>query len=49
MLDVKPERTMFDMIRDMDMIERDDITRYVTKHELTDLDILAGPTVLEWR
>jgi pilus assembly protein CpaE len=49
MLDVKPERTMFDMIRDMDMIERDDISRYVTKHELTDLDILAGPTVLEWR
>jgi MinD-like ATPase involved in chromosome partitioning or flagellar assembly len=33
----------------MDMIERDDISRYVTKHELTDLDILAGPTVLEWR
>jgi pilus assembly protein CpaE len=49
MLDVKPERTLFDFIRDMDMIERDDIPRYVTKHELTDLDIMAGPTVLEWR
>ena len=49
MLDLKPERTLFDMVRDVDMIERDDIARYVTKHELTDLDILAGPTVLEWR
>ena len=49
MLDVKPERTMFDFIRDMDMIQRDDISRYVTKHELTDLDVMAGPTVLEWR
>lgn len=49
MLDVKPERTLFDLIRDMDMIEREDIARYVTNHELTDLDVLAGPTVLEWR
>jgi MinD-like ATPase involved in chromosome partitioning or flagellar assembly len=36
-------------VRDLDMIERDDIERYVTKHEITDLDVLAGPTVLEWR
>ncbi len=49
MLDVKPERTLADMSRDIDLIERDDISRYVTKHELSDLDILAGPTVLEWR
>ncbi len=49
MLDVRPERTLFDMVRDLDMIERDDIERYVVKHELTDLDVLAGPTVLEWR
>jgi pilus assembly protein CpaE len=49
MLDVKPERTLFDMVRDLDMIEREDIERYVVKHELTDLDVLAGPTVLEWR
>jgi pilus assembly protein CpaE len=49
MLDIKPERTLFDMVRDIDMIERDDISRYVTRHELSDLDILAGPTVLEWR
>jgi pilus assembly protein CpaE len=49
MLDVKPERTLFDLVRDMDMIERDDISRYVTNHELTSLDVMAGPTVLEWR
>lgn len=49
MLDVRPERTLGDMVRDIDLIERDDISRYVTRHELTDLDILAGPTVLEWR
>lgn len=49
MLDVKPERTLSDLIRDMDAIERDDLPRYVTRHELSDLDILAGPTVLEWR
>jgi pilus assembly protein CpaE len=49
MLDVRPERTLFDMVRDLDMLERDDIERYVTKHELTNLDIMAGPTVLDWR
>jgi pilus assembly protein CpaE len=49
MLDVKPEHTLGDMVRDIDSIERDDIARYVTKHELTNLDILAGPSVLEWR
>ncbi len=49
MLDVKPERTLFDMVRDLDMLEREDIGRYVVRHELSDLDILAGPTVLEWR
>ncbi|HLB24411.1 MAG TPA: response regulator [Dehalococcoidia bacterium] len=49
MLDIRPERTLFDMVRDLDMIERDDIERYVAKHELTNLDVLAGPTVLEWR
>ena len=49
MLDVRPERTLFDMVRDLDMLDRDDIARYVTKHELSELDVLAGPTVLEWR
>ncbi|MEX2245342.1 MAG: response regulator [Dehalococcoidia bacterium] len=49
MLDVRPERTLSDMVRDIDSIEREDIPRYMTRHELTELDILAGPTVLDWR
>lgn len=49
MLDLKPERTLGDMVRDIDSIEREDIAKYMTKHELTDLDVLAGPSVLDWR
>jgi pilus assembly protein CpaE len=49
MLDVRPERTLGDMVRDIDLIEREDISRYVVRHDLSDLDVLAGPTVLEWR
>ncbi len=49
MLDVRPERTLADMVRDIDAIDRDDVQRYVTKHGLTDLDVIAGPSVLEWR
>jgi pilus assembly protein CpaE len=49
MLDIRPERTLADLVRDIDIIERDDMQRYVTRHELTELDILAGPSVLEWR
>jgi pilus assembly protein CpaE len=49
MLDVKPEHTLADIVRDIDHIERDDLSRYVTRHELSNLDVLAGPTLLEWR
>ncbi len=49
MLDIKPERTLGDMVRDIDSIQSDDISRYMTRHELSELDILAGPNVLEWR
>jgi pilus assembly protein CpaE len=49
MLDMKPERTLFDLVRDLDMIEREDIARYVTRHSLTDLDLMAGPSLLDWR
>ncbi len=49
MLDLKPERTLFDLVRDLDMIEREDISRYVTRHALTDLDLMAGPSMLDWR
>ncbi|MBF6600089.1 MAG: P-loop NTPase [Dehalococcoidia bacterium] len=49
MLDVKPERTIADMARDADQIDRDDISRYVARHALSELDVLAGCSVLEWR
>src|SRR5260221_14758817 len=49
MLDSKPDLTLGDKVRDIDSIERDDITHYMTKHELSNLDVLAGPGVLEWR
>ncbi len=49
MLDVKPERTLADMVRDIDQIDRDDIQRYVVRHPLSELDVLSGPSVLEWR
>ncbi|MHB8684314.1 MAG: P-loop NTPase, partial [Dehalococcoidia bacterium] len=49
MLDVKPERTLADMVREIDNIDRDDIQRYVVKHPLSELDVLSGPSVLEWR
>ncbi len=49
MLDVKPERTLFDLVRDLDMIEREDIGRYVAHHQFTPLDLMAGPSLLDWR
>jgi pilus assembly protein CpaE len=50
MLDVKPERTLFDLVRDIDKkIEADDLPRYLVKHELSGLNVLAAPSVLEWR
>jgi pilus assembly protein CpaE len=49
MLDLKPERTLFDLVRDLDMIEREDISRYVSRHQFTSLDLMAGPSLLDWR
>lgn len=49
MLDVKPERTLFDLLRDIDKVEGDDLPRYLVKHEWSGLYVLAAPTVLEWR
>lgn len=49
MLDVKPERTLFDLIRDLGKIDHDDIKKYLVKHELSGLDVLAAPGALEWR
>ena len=49
MLDVKPERTLFDLVRDIDKVEGDDLPRYLVKHEISGLNVLAAPSVLEWR
>lgn len=49
MLDIKPERTLLDLVRDIDKVERDDVTKYVSRHEYSGLDVLAGPSVLDWR
>ena len=49
MLDVKPERTLFDLVRDIDKVEGDDLPKYLVKHELSGLSVLAAPSVLEWR
>jgi pilus assembly protein CpaE len=49
MLDVKPERTMFDLVRDIDKVHVEDLPRYLTRHEISGLNVLAAPSVLEWR
>lgn len=49
MLDVKPEKTLFDLVRDIDKVEGDDLPKYLVKHELSGLHVLAAPSVLEWR
>jgi pilus assembly protein CpaE len=49
MLDLKPERTMQDLIRDVAKVDRDDLKKYLTVHEPSGLNVLAGPAVLEWR
>ncbi len=49
MLDVKPERTILELVRDADKVEKDDLRKYLAKHELSGLDVLGGPGVLEWR
>lgn len=49
MLDVKAERTLGDLVRDVDKVDRDDLKKYLYRHEMSGLDVLAGPSVLEWR
>ncbi len=49
MLDIKPERTLQDLVRDIDRVEKDDLRKYLVRHQLSGLDVLCGPGVLEWR
>ena len=49
MLDLKPERTIMDLLRDVDGVERDALTDYLTLHE-SGLSVLAAPAdSLQWR
>jgi pilus assembly protein CpaE len=49
MLDVRPERSILELARDIDRVEKDDLRKYLARHELSGLDVLAGPGVLDWR
>lgn len=49
MLDVKPDRTLLDMARDIEKVDIDDLRKFVVKHNLSGLDVLTGPGVLDWR
>lgn len=48
MLDVRPEKTMLDIVEDLDRLDKDDLPKYLTRHA-SGLDVLAGPGVLAWR
>ncbi|MEX0749832.1 MAG: AAA family ATPase [Dehalococcoidia bacterium] len=49
MLDVRPERTLGDLARDVDHVGREELRDYVATHVASGLDIVASPPVLEWR
>jgi pilus assembly protein CpaE len=49
MLDIRPERTLADFARDIETAERDDLKRYLSRHEISGLDVLAAPPILQWR
>ena len=49
MLDIKPERTLRDLVRDIGKIDRDDLKKYLMVHEASGLNVLAGASVLDWR
>jgi pilus assembly protein CpaE len=49
MLDIRPERTLADFARDVETAERDDLKRYLSRHEISGLDVLAAPPILQWR
>jgi pilus assembly protein CpaE len=49
MLNIKPERTLRDFVRDHEQIGQAEIKQYVSHHEESGLDVLASPGALEWR
>jgi pilus assembly protein CpaE len=49
MLNIKPERTLRDFVRDHGQIAQADLRQYLARHEEFGLDVLASPGALEWR
>ncbi len=49
MLDVRPERTLVDAVQSINTLDRDDLKKYLVRHEASGLDVLAAPSLLEWR
>jgi pilus assembly protein CpaE len=49
MLNITAERTMLDLVRELDTVDRAELRRFMTRHEATGLDVLASPEALEWR
>jgi pilus assembly protein CpaE len=49
MLDVKAEKSILDLVQDVEKVEKDDLRKYLAKHALSGLDVLGGPGVLAWR
>jgi pilus assembly protein CpaE len=49
MLDVHAEKTLVDLIRDLDKLGREDVRKYLATHAQSGLEVLAAPSLLEWR
>lgn len=49
MLNLRAERTLSDLVRDIEHVGRDDLRQYVVLHEQSGLDVLSSPPVLSWR
>ena len=49
MLNIRAERNLGDLVREVDRTDRELLKQYVTRHEESGLDVLASPPVLTWR
>ncbi len=50
MLELQPERTVLDLVRDVDTVERSKLTEYLTLHKDSGLWVLPAPSApLAWR
>jgi pilus assembly protein CpaE len=49
MLNLQPQRTLRDFVRDREQIGQQDLRQYLARHEGLGVDVLASPAALEWR